>query len=245
MFEPDYFYQWADVSPHRFVQIIENKTFAGKAPPPIDETIGRVLSVVWYEGVPTGTGDYRLDAVSISLRGSLDILPCTVAELQKAAGIYFDVSPEMTARDVERRYAELFFESESPPMKYMSCERLWPDTWTYLVGSPIDMEVEYLDWVPSRSHTKLMLARQCVLKDGGSIADWKRLAGRTKAQVLGRLLHGIDGADADEDPVVVHPAAVAVPIRGRGRGYAAVVDGAVAIPLRGRGGGRRGRGRIR
>jgi hypothetical protein len=103
LFEPNTFYSFLTLDPDKFLFIAQNKSLPGRDERAAGETLGRPLSVAWFERVGVGMDGVQVKPVSLS-GSALTLMVATMAEISRAAGYYPAVDEHMDARTVELKH---------------------------------------------------------------------------------------------------------------------------------------------
>ena len=110
-----------------------------------------------------------------------------------AAGLHLPVPDGATAREQEIRLEDDFLNHGLVQMTTSQRIAAVGDAdmqWHFHVSHPVDAEDALLARVDVSSLTKVALARQLVLRDGGS---WRRLFAKSKAELAALFLAGVAG----------------------------------------------------
>jgi hypothetical protein len=227
LFMPNFVYQFTALDNRKYLYVAQNKSLPNREAPAPGSSIGRPLSVAWFE---RGDGDQCLGGEYIKpvADDSLEVLNLTIAEISRSAGYY----PLLEPNESERGH-ELIHERDllQHGIVVYTCARAKSadpqEMWGFsLCAAPRDIEDHAFEVRELGDLTKMALCRQLQLRDG--LADIERnnmWAAATKAELCAALIPG-------------HPAPAApAPAAGARGGRGGHVGGG-----RGRGGKGKGRG---
>ena len=103
LFKPHLIYEFSELGHNRFLYVAENKSLPNREQRTPGEAIGRDLVVLWFcqaEEQPDDGSIVLVPAADL-LKGEVELLTMTVAEIARAAGVHPPVPVAATDRDVE------------------------------------------------------------------------------------------------------------------------------------------------
>jgi hypothetical protein len=163
IFTPGSFFRFTDLAKDRHIYIAENKSFAGRSSISEGEAHGRFLAAAWFEVTSEDLDGPVVAPVEPTEERALKLQLYTVAELSKAAGFFPEVTPSMSARDVEIAHEAAVL---SHGLVKLKSARIgdFDTPWSYALSEPEDAEMSYAsDNLMKLS--RMGLARQLQIRD--------------------------------------------------------------------------------
>ena len=231
------------------VFIADTRSYAYRGEILDDEAATRAMLVGIYDVISaTGEDPWKVQPRSLHPNGGIKYIRCTATELLMHLGLFPPRPPELTAREVEILYEDLFFDQN---VQVFRLANRVASTNGYVLSNPVPAEEYFRDEIayqdPKTYVTKMALARW-IACDGGheDKTEWKNLYNRHSKDALVALYgHPLP---APAPAPVPAPGPIVPAARGRGivRGGRAAGGrgGGAGVARGGHGGrGRRARGR--
>lgn len=200
LLEPNSMYRFdmLPTNPQRFLFVAETKSLPGRDLPSEGAAMGRALMVAWFELTEEAMQGSIVSPVAGD-QGELQLMPCTIAEISRAAGFYPTTPAEASERDVELIHERAFLGHQV--LRY-HCERIGTSdhAWQFCVRDPVDLEEHIAASRPLADMTKMALARMLQLRDGLTDADRDSAWAKLKKGELLLALQAAGAPEAEEPP---------------------------------------------